>query len=82
MSIFSNLPNQLIMKIIKTAEDERRGKEKFNKVIGTIDSINDWEAFDHYDPNKTWRGSYELLSLLRMRTGYYLEWTNIYADTG
>ena len=49
-SIFSNLPNNLIMNIIKMAEDERKNdeaiqntKKKFDRVIYQIDSIFDEE---------------------------------------
>jgi U3 small nucleolar ribonucleoprotein component len=45
-TIFSNLPNNLIMNIIKMAEDQRKKEEqiqntkkKFNRVIYQIDSI-------------------------------------------
>lgn len=45
-SIFSNLPNNLIMNIIKMAEDERKNdeaiqntKNKFNRVVYQIDNI-------------------------------------------
>jgi hypothetical protein len=52
-TIFSNLPNNLIMNIIKMAEDERKNdeaiqntKKKFNRVIYQIDSIFDDEWSD------------------------------------
>ena len=46
-SVFSSLPNHLIMRIIKEAEDSRRSKESMDKVVSKLLDLAhtpDWEG--------------------------------------
>lgn len=61
-SIFSNLPNNLIMNIIKMAEDERKKEEKENHQKKFIDVMNQFnkveeDLLEHYSREE--RDQYE-----------------------